>query len=367
MKARAGGIAILALVALLVSACAGSGGTSQPQLVVGALHVGSIHDAGYNQAQHDGLVAMTQKVPGIKLLEAENVAEGPDAERVMNNMIQQGATLIFPQSFGYQDFALDVAKQHPNVKFEHPAGFKSAKNFGTYWASSHDLSYLMGMAAGRMTKSNKLGFVGGFPIPQILATVNAFELGAKSVNPNVTTRAVFDGSWVDPGKEATATNALADQGVDTVTMVVDSPITVVQTAEKRGIYSIGYHSSHVEQFAPNGWINGISFVWGDTFAKFASDVKANKWQAQNIIGDLPTGMATLADWGKNVPPNVQQEVQTKKAAFLAGSAHAFQGPIYDQKGTLQVKGNELTSKDAEAKFINTDCNWLAAGVIGQTT
>jgi basic membrane protein A len=360
---------LLGMAAIVLAACGGTSGTSPPagppKLIVGAIHVGSIKDAGYNEAQHNGLVKMTSKVPGIKLLEAENVPEGPDAVRVMNNMIQQGATLIYPQSFGYQDYALEVAQTHPNVKFEHPAGYKSAPNFGTYWASSHQLSYLMGVAAGKMTKSNKLGFIGGFPIPQILATVNAFHQGARSVNPNVTTRTVFNGTWLDPGKETTATNALADQGVDVVTMVVDSPISVVQTAEKRGIHSIGYHSAAVAEFAPKGWINGIDFEWGDLFTKNANDVIAGNWKSEAVLGDLASGMATTASWGKNVPSNVQQLVAAKKKDFLSNTAHVWQGPIYDQQGSLRVKSDELANAQAEAEFIN-NCNWLAQGVIGQT-
>jgi basic membrane protein A len=200
---NATGILVLAAAAALVAAsCGGTTVAPSPTpaitvtasptavptvLTVGAIHVGSIKDAGYNQAQHEGLVAMTQQVPGIKLLEAENVPEGPDVERVMENMIQQGATLIFPQSFGYMDFALSVAAKHPEVKFEHPAGYKLADNFGTYWAASDQLSYALGVAAGKMTKSNKLAFVGAMPIPTVLASVNAFHLGAQSVNPSVET------------------------------------------------------------------------------------------------------------------------------------------------------------------------------------
>jgi basic membrane lipoprotein Med (substrate-binding protein (PBP1-ABC) superfamily) len=362
-------LGMVVVASLAIAACGPAAGTptTETKLVVGAIHVGSIKDAGYNEAQHSGLVNMQKKVSGIKIIEAENVPEGPDAERVMENMIQQGAKVIFPQSFGYLDFGLEVAKRHPDVKFEHPAGYKSATNFGTYWAASHDLSYMLGMAAGKMTKTNKLGFIGGFPIPQILATVNAFHLGARSVNPNVTTRVVFNGTWVDPGKEATATNALADQGVDVVTMVVDSPITVVQTAEKRGMFSIGYHSSAVAQFAPKGWINGISFEWGDFFARVINDVLAGSWKSENVVGDLASNMVTLTEWGKNVPDDVKRLVEAKKQEFLReeksqpGALFPFRGPVSDQQGTLRIKTGEVPGPE----LINTD-DWLAQGVIGQT-
>jgi basic membrane protein A len=367
---------ILTGVALLAAACApatspsisaiasgspSASATQATRLVVGALHVGSIKDAGYNQAEHDGLVAMQKKVPGIKLLEVENVPEGPDSERVMENLIQQGAKLIFPQSFGYQDFALNVAAKHPDVKFAHPAGYKLAENFGTYWAASDQLEFALGMAAGKLTKSNKIGFIGGFPIPQIIYSINAFHLGARSVNPNVQTVAVFNSTWVDPAKEATATNALADQGVDVVTMIVDSPITVVQTAEKRGIMSIGYHSAAVAQFAPNGWISGITFNWGDYFAKLANDVINNTWKSANYIGDLSTGMATLAPWGAAVSTDVQTLVSNKLADFSAGTAQVYVGPIKDQAGKVRIEAGAPT----DYNLVNT-IDWFAEGVVGQT-
>lgn len=377
LKAFAG----LAVVALIAAACGGTQvqpsptvapATAQPatqaptqaptavpiRLIVGAIHVGSIKDAGYNQAEHDALVAMADQVPGIKLIEAENIAEGPDVERVMENMIQQGAKLIFPQSFGYQDFALNVAARHPDVYFAHPSGYKLAPNFGTYWGASDQLQYLLGMAAGAMTKTNKIGFIGGYPIPQIIYSINAFHLGARSVNPNVQTVAVFDSTWVDPAKEAAATNALADQGVDVVSSIVDSPITVIQTAEKRGIWSIGYHSAAVAQFAPKGWISGIDFQFAPRFVKYANDVLSGTWKSENYIGPE---LAKLASWGPSVPESTRGAVAAKAAALASGSAKIFVGPIYDQKGTLRLKEGEV----ANWQLINT-IDWFAQGVVGQT-
>ena len=372
------GLVALATLGLVVAASCGGATTTQPspipsasatptpvatptRLVVGAIHVGSIKDAGYNQAQHEGLVWMTKNVPGVKLLEAENVPEGPDVERVMENMITQGATLIFPQSFGYMDFALNVAQRHPTVRFEHPAGYKLGDNFGTYWAASDQLTYSLGVAAGLTTKSNKIAFVGAMPIPQVIASVNAFHLGAQSVNPKVETRAVFTGTWSDPAKEAAATNAVIDQGVDVVTMLVDSPITVVQTAEKRLAYSIGYHSSAVAEFAPKFWISGVNFDWGPYFAKMANDVIGGTWKAANYIGGLETGMATLAPWGAAVPETVKTSVNAKLQAFQSGTlASPYVGPVYDQQGTLRIKQGEVPP----SYFVNT-VDWFAKGIVGQ--
>lgn len=357
---------------VIAAACGGTTTTPSPspttqptatptRLIVGAIHVGSIKDAGYNQAQHEGLVRMSQQVPGVKLIEAENVPEGPDVERVMETMISQGATLIFPQSFGYMDFALTVAQRHPNVKFEHPAGYKLSDNFGTYWAASDQLTYSLGVSAGLSTKSNTIAFVGAMPIPQVVASVNAFHLGARSVNPKVETRAVFTGTWSDPAKEAAATNAVIDQGADVVTMLVDSPITVVQTAERRGAQSIGYHSSAVAEFAPNGWISGVNFDWGPFFARQANAVIDGTWKAENYIGSLSTGMANLAPWGKNVADTVKTTVNSKLMAFQSGElASPYTGPVYDQAGTLRIKEGEVPPD----YFVNT-VDWFAQGIVGQ--
>jgi basic membrane protein A and related proteins len=356
-------VALVAAASLVFGACGGGTTTTPTRLIVGAIHVGSIHDAGYNQAEHDGLVAMTKIVPGIKLLEAENVPEGPGSVTVMENMIQQGATLIFPQSFGYQDFALQVAAKHPNVYFEHPAGYKQATNFSTYWGASDMYSYTLGVAAGLMTKTNKIAFLGGFPIPQIIDSIDAFHLGARSVNSTVTTYAVFNGTWSDPAKETTATNALADQGVDVVTGIVDSQISFVQTAEKRGIMPIGYHSSAAAKFAPNGWISGIDFQFGKYFAQCAQEVIDGTWKANNYIGDLSSGMVQLAPFGKNVPDSVKTKVLAVEQQFKSGSLKSpFVGPVYDQKGTLRIKPGEVP----DYNFVNT-VNWFAQGIVGQAS
>ncbi|MCB9079597.1 MAG: BMP family ABC transporter substrate-binding protein, partial [Anaerolineaceae bacterium] len=319
---------------------AADGKAPAEEFVVGALHVGSITDAGYNQAHHDGLVEMTKNLPNVKLVEAENVPESADAERVMENMINQGAKLIFPQSFGYLDPALAVAAKHPDVVFMHPAGFKLADNLGTYWGNNFEAMYLAGIAAGAATKTNQLGFITAFPIPNILASVNAFHLGARSVNPEVETRLVFNGSWVDPVKEAAATNALADAGVDVVTMIVDSPITIVQTAEERGIYSVGFHSSALAQFAPKGWLTGVAYTWGDLYTKLTQEVMDGTWKSEHIRGGMESGFLTLADYGPSVTEETKTLIAEKEAAITAGELQIFAGPILDNEGAIRIPEGE---------------------------
>jgi basic membrane lipoprotein Med (substrate-binding protein (PBP1-ABC) superfamily) len=362
-KRSSNGFAFLVLLTGLVVAIVLSlTGTSsaQPKLKVGILHIGSIADAGYNQAHAEGAQIMKKNLPDVELIEVENVPEGADAERVMENMIRQGARLVIPASFGYLDPALRVAKKYPDVKFVHPGGYKLAPNLGTYWASTPEAFYLMGIAAGKTTKTNKLGYVVALPISFFLANVNAFHLGAQSVNPKVETRVVFTGTFLDPGKEATAANALLDQGVDVLGVIVDSPITVVQAAEKRGAFSVGYHYIGVQKFAPKGWISGIAFTWGELYTRFAKQVMDGTWKSEALLGNLASDYLTIAPFGPAVSSAAVEHVNAKKKEFISGKLNVFQGPIKDNKGVERVKAGEAFPIAALGKM-----DWLVEGVIGQ--
>src|SRR5271154_4354728 len=206
-------IAAIAGAVLLALLAAGPvAAQDKPPLIVGAIYVGSVDDYGYNRAMKDGLEAMKKSIPGLKLLEAENVPETAESTRIMEGMIQQGAKLIFATSFGHQQFAFDLAKQHPDVFFEHAGGWMQAPNFGNFFGATQAAWYPMGVAAGKMTKSNKLGFVAGVPIGFVIGNINAFALGARSVNPAAEVHVVVTGGWSDKAKEAAAANALIDQG-----------------------------------------------------------------------------------------------------------------------------------------------------------
>jgi len=354
MRTRA---VVLSVIGVLASFGAAH---AQPKLIVGILHIGSVTDAGYNQAHADRVQAMKKELPGVEVIEVENVPEGAEAERVMENMIKRGARLIIPASFGYLEPALRVAQRHPEVKFVHPGGYKRAPNLTTYWASTPEAFYLMGMAAGKVTKTNKLGYVVALPISFFLANVNAFELGARSVNPKAETRVVFTGTFLDPAKEATAAAALLDQGADVLGVIVDSPISVVQTAEKRGAYSVGYHYLGVQKFAPKGWIGGIAFTWGNLYTRFARQVMDGTWKSENILGSLKDDSLALAPFGPAVPADVVGLVNAKKQEFIAGKAHPFQGPLKDNTGAERVKAGEAFPMTELGKM-----NWLVEGVVGQ--
>jgi basic membrane protein A and related proteins len=355
LKARA------SVATLIVALLAWTGlVTAQPRLIVGILHIGSIADAGYNQAHAEGIQVMKRNLPEVEVIEVENVPEGADAERVMESMIKRGARLVIPASFGYLEPALRVAQRYPDVKFAHPGGYKRLPNLTTYWASTPEAFYLLGMAAGKVTKTNKVGYVVALPISFFLANVNAFELGARAVNPKVETRVVFTGTFLDPAKEATAANALLDQGADVLGVIVDSPITVVQTAEKRGAYSVGYHYLGAQKFAPKGWISGIAFTWGNLYTRFARQVLDGTFKSENILGSLNDDLLTMAPFGPAVPAEAAGLINAKRQEFAASKAHPFQGPLKDNTGAERLKAGEVFPLTDLGKM-----NWLVEGVGGQ--
>src|SRR5271154_1928050 len=295
------------IFALLLILFAGPAAAADPTLTVGAIYVGSTNDYGYNRSMHDGLMAMKAAIPGVTVLEAENVPESAEAERVMESMIQQGAKLIFATSFGHQQFAFNLAQKHPDVDFEHAGGWMQAANFGNFFGATQAAWYPMGVAAGTMTKSNTLGFVAGVPIGFVIGNINAFALGARSVNPKVEVHVVVTGGWSDKAKEAAAATALIDQGADVVTMHVDSPATIIQAAESHGKYSIGFQSIEARQLAPKGWLTGLGFTWGPFMTDTAKSVIAGTFKPAMVREGLGQMMA-IAPFGPSVPGDVQKLV-----------------------------------------------------------
>ncbi len=242
----------------------------------------------------------------------------------------------------------------------HAGGYLLSENFGTYFSKMPEALYPMGVAAAKMTKTNKLGYVGAFPIGFTLANVNAFTLGAQSVNPDIETHVIFTFSWVDRAKEAAATNALLDQGVDVITMHVDSPSTIIQTTEPAGAYSIGFQSLAAQQFAPKGWITGLGFNWEPGMTETAQQVLDGTWKSQHLRKGLGENYMVIAPFGPEVPEDVQQLVLSVADKIGTGELKAFAGPLIDQDGTVRVPEGEAWPEDALGDF-----DWYVQGVIGE--
>ncbi len=335
----------------------GMGGTA-----IGFLYVGPCDDYGYNQAACAGADAVAAAFPDMEILEAENVPENQEAERVMETMIRQGAKIIFPTSYGHLDPALEVAKRHPDVIFMHQGGQKTAENLGTYFGTIWETVYLSGVAAGHMSETGKLGYIVAFPIPQVLLNINAFTLGARSVNPDATTTVVFTASWCDPGQQAEAVNSLVAQDVDVITQHQDCTKTIIETAERAGVMSVGYHAD-ASTLAPEGWITGSIWDWSELYAAIVTSVEDGTWAGGPYSGNYRTGVAEgsvkLAPFGKNVPQAVQDEIAALQAQLLSGEFFPFEGPIVDQNGVEQIAaGVRLSVGELEST------NYLIEGVVG---
>ena len=330
----------------------------KPQLVIGAIYVGNVNDYGYNRSFHDALTQVARELPGVKLIEAENVPESAEAERIMEGMIQQGAKLMFPTSFGHQEPAFKVAKRHKDVYFEHAGGWMTASNFSVYFGSTQSAWYPMGVAAGKMTKSNKLGFVIGMPIGFAVANVNAFEMGARSVNSQAKTIVVVTGGWSDKAKEAAAANALLDQGCDVITMHVDSPATIIQTAESRGAMSIGFQSVEAHALAPKGWITGLGFTWAPFFKEVAEAAMKGRFESNPTYRGLGK-MIAIAPFGAAVPEPVRAQVK-ETAAKVERGFNPFTGPLTDNTGSQRLPPNASISNDQMGSV-----DWYVEGVVGK--
>lgn len=371
-------LVLVIMAVLMLTACEAapavseeSGGMAAEEMAVGMggsaigfLFVGPGDDFGYNQAAFMGSEAVGQAFDQYEILRAENVPENQEAERVMENMIRNGAKIIFPTSYGHLDPALAVAERHPSVVFLHQGGLKTAANLGTYFGTIWETVYLSGVAAGHMSESGKLGYIVAFPIPQVLLNINAFTLGAQTVNPDITTTVVFTASWCDPGQQAEAANSLIAQGVDVLTQHQDCTKTIIETTERAGVMSIGYHAD-ASELAPEGWITGSIWDWGELYVEIVNSVESGEWADSPFAGSYRTGVAEgsvkLAPFGKNVPQDVQDEVLALQEQILDGSFFPFEGPIYDQEGNVRIEeGVRLAVEELEA----TD--YLIQGVIGTT-
>jgi simple sugar transport system substrate-binding protein len=327
-------------------------------LKVGFVYVSPVGDAGWT-SQHNAGREQMLKALGTRVATTyvEKVPEGADAERVIRDLAQQGNKLIFTTSFGYMNPTIKVAEEFKDVKFEHATGYKTAPNVNTYNARFYEGRYLAGMIAGAMSKTGTLGYVGAFPIPEVLQGINAFALGARASNPRAQVRVVWISTWYDPGKERDAAVALMGHGADVVTHHTDST-AVVATAEEKGKMAVAYHSD-MSKFGPNAQLVAVTHHWGDYYTQRAQAVIDGSWKVDPVWGGIREGFIRLEGLSARLPKELVDAVKAREEGIRAGTFHPFTGPIRSNEGKDIIAAGSLTDEQLGAMDFYVD------GVVGK--
>lgn len=366
-------VAVASAAALLLTAC----GKEEPKtaetapaaapakaeasgpLKVAFVYVSPANEEGWS-SQHDKARQAVEKRFGdkIKVTWVENIPENADAERVLRDLASQGNKLIFATSFGYMNSLMKVAKEFPDVIFEHATGYKTDKNVTNYTARFYEARYLAGKLAGATTKTNILGYVAALPIPEVLQGINAYTLGARSVNPNVEVRVVWTSSWYDPGKEADATKSLIGQKADVITHHTNST-AVAATCEEAKVPVISYNSA-MKKAAPTMLLAGVVHLWDEYYGNRIQMVLDGKWNNTSTWGGAPMHMIALESVTPNAPKAVVDDINATMAKMEKGEFHPFTGPIVTNDGkTVVAEGKTATDQEL------LNMNYFVEGVAGK--
>jgi simple sugar transport system substrate-binding protein len=323
------------------------------------IYVGPVGDFGWSY-RHDIGRRAVQETLGDKVVTSyvESVPEGPDAERVLRQLATTGNRLIFATSFGFMNSVVRVARQFPDVKFEHATGTERADNISTYAARFYEGRAVIGTMAGTVTKSGIVGYVAPFPIPEVVRGVNSFILAARKQRPDIRVKLVWANAWYDPGKEADAAKALIDQGADVISQHTDSPAPL-QVAQERGVVGFG-QASDMSAYAPEAQLTSIVDNWDQYYTDRAQSVIDGTWTSTDTWLGLKSGMVEMAPYGPKVTPEVAAEADKVRDAIVAGTLHPFAGPITDQKGEVRVAEGAVASDEELLKM-----DWWVPGVEGQ--
>ncbi len=365
-----------ASAAVVLTACASAtdtkgssdGAPGEGTAAVGFIMVGPKDDFGYNQAVYDGSQVIKKKFPGLKVLTAENVPEDDTAATTMEQMIDKGAKLIFATSYGHLDAALKVAEEHPDVVVVQQGNTITTdipENSGTYFGTVYEPMYLAGIAAGASTKTNKLGYVYAFPIPQTIANIDAFERGAQTVNPKAETVTVSTSSWCDPGKQQAAAESLLSQDVDVLTQHQDCTSTVIQAAEKAGAMTVGYHAD-ASELAPKGWLTGAVWNWGPLYTDIVQNVLDGKFVGGEFNANFRLGYKNgtnpfvMAPYGPGVTADTKAAIAAAEKFLATEAGSPFVGPVLDQSGKVKIKAGVVPTYEQ-----NDAMDFFVQGVIGK--
>jgi simple sugar transport system substrate-binding protein len=333
---------LLTAMGLTLGLTAATSALAADPVKVGFVYVSPTGEAGWTY-QHDIGREHLEATFGEKVETTfvENVPEGADAERVLTQMAKNGHDLIFTTSFGYMNATLKVAKKFPNVKFEHASGYKRSKNVATYFDRIYEARFLSGVVAGRMSETNTIGYIGAFPIPEVIRGINAFTLGAQSVNPDITVKVVWVNTWFDPSKEREAAETMINQNVDVITFHTDSP-AAVQAAEDAGVYAVGYHSD-MSDYGEKSHLTAAVHNWNEYYVSRVQAVIDGTWESTDTWEGIASNMTDIAPINSNVPAAVAEEVMALKVKIASGELHPFTGPLKNQAGEEVLSAGSVMS------------------------
>lgn len=330
-------------------------------LRVGFVHTSPVTDGGWTTSHDTGVQELVDHFGDeIEITTVDSVDEGPDSERVIEDLARQGHDVIFATSFGFMEPMLAVAEEYPEVVFEHATGYMTADNMGNYFGAAEEGRYLEGMAAADASETGELGYVAAFPIPEVVRGINAFALGARSVDPEATVRVVWTSTWYDPDLEGQAAESLLDAGVDAIGMHQDTPATG-QAAEAAGAKWTGYHTDREEE-APDAWLTATVWDWAPYYIETVQEVLDGSWEADAYYGSMADGMVDIAPFGTSVSDEIREEIEQRKQEIIDGEFEPFSGPITDQDGDERVA--EGASMSLEELL---EIDFFVEGVIGDVS
>lgn len=361
-------VAVVLMLALVVTGC-GSAKTEKPaepqkqgtqtpeKLKVAFVYIGPVGDAGWTTAHDIGRKYLAEQMPNVETTIQESIPEGPESERVFEELAQKGNKIIFATSFGYMPYVTKVAKKYPDVVFMHCSGSTIDKNLGTYFGRMYQARYLSGIVAGKQTKSNNIGYVAAFPIPEVVRGINAFTRGVTSVNPKAKVKVIWTNTWYDPAKEKDAAKTLLDAGADVIAQHQDTP-GPQQAAEEKGAFGVGYDSD-MSKFAPKAELTSPMWNWGPYYVSVVKSVIDKTWKSEQYWGPMSSGIVQLAPYGSMVTEDTKKLVAEKEKLIAGGTWDVFSGPIKDQNGVEKVKAGAKMSDREMLEF-----NWFVEGVEG---
>ncbi|WP_323785809.1 BMP family ABC transporter substrate-binding protein [Thalassovita sp.] len=316
-------------------------GIAEEKTKVGFIYVGPVGDGGWTYEHNQARLAVEEKFGDkVETVFVESVPEGPDAERVMTQMVLEGADLIFTTSFGYMDQTINVAKKFPNVKFEHATGYKTAPNVSVYSARFYEGRAVQGTIAGEMTKSNVVGYIGSYPIPEVIRGINSAYIHAKKVNPDVQFKIVWAYTWFDPAKEADAAKVLIEQGADVILQHTDSTAPQAAAQAAGNVITFG-QASDMSEYAPMPRVSSIIDNWAPYYIERTQAVIDGTWETVNTWNGIGKGMVGIGEISDAVPTEVKEHALALKASIASGEYHPFTGPLNKQDGTPWLAEGEV--------------------------